>query len=68
MRENQILGFVFIFGFIFIIIGLQSIAPGGAGISPATEGILAAAGAALLVLARFIAGKVTRERIVLTIP
>ncbi|HNQ34218.1 MAG TPA: hypothetical protein PKJ93_10660, partial [Methanoculleus sp.] len=68
MRENQILGFVFIFGFIFIIIGLQGIAPGGAGISPATEAILAAAGAALLVLARFIAGKVTRERIVLTIP
>jgi len=68
MRENQILGFVFIFGFIFLIIGLQGIAPGGPGLSLATEGVLAAAGIALLALARFIAGKVTKERIVRTIP
>ncbi len=67
MRENQIIGFVFIFGFIFIIIGLRGIAPGGPDISLAAEGILAAAGVALLALARFIAGKVTKERIVLTI-
>ena len=67
MRENQILGFLLIFGFIFIILGLQEIVPGGPGISLVTEGILAAAGIALVVFARFIAGKVTRERIVLTI-
>ena len=68
MRENQILGFVFIFGFIFLIIGLQGIAPGGPGLSMTMEGIFAAAGLALLALARFIAGKVTKERIVRTIP
>jgi len=65
MRENQILGFFFIFGFIFLIVGLQGVVPG---LSLATEGILAAAGVALVVLARFIAGKVTKERVVLTIP
>ncbi|NLA38045.1 MAG: ABC transporter permease subunit [Methanomicrobiales archaeon] len=65
MRENQILGFVLIFGFIFLIIGLQEAAPG---LSPMAEGILAAAGIALVALARFIAGRVTKERIVLTIP
>ncbi|MDK2990164.1 MAG: type transport system permease protein [Methanoculleus sp.] len=68
MRENQILGFVFIFGFIFLIVVLQGVAPGGGGLSVTTEGILAAAGLALLALARFIAGKVTKERIVRTIP
>ncbi|WOX55579.1 ABC transporter permease subunit [Methanoculleus palmolei] len=68
MRENQILGFVFIFGFIFLIVGLQGIAPGGPGLSATTEGVLAIAGIALLALARFIAGKVTKERIVRTIP
>jgi len=68
MRENQILGFLLIFGFIFIIIGLQEVAPGGPGISPVTEGILAVAGIALVAFARFTAGRVTRERIVLTIP
>jgi CcmB protein. len=68
MRENQILGFVFIFGFIFLIVVLQGVAPGGGGLSVTTEGIFAAAGLALLALARFIAGKVTKERIVRTIP
>ncbi|WP_214021606.1 ABC transporter permease [Methanoculleus sp.] len=68
MRENQILGFVFIFGFIFLIVGLQQVAPGGPGLSWTTEALLAAAGAALLALARVIAGKVTKERIVRTIP
>lgn len=68
MRENQILGFALIFGFVFLIIGLQEVAPGGPGISAATEAVLAAIGAALLALARFIAGKVTKERIVRTIP
>ncbi|MDD3933200.1 heme exporter protein CcmB [Methanoculleus sp. UBA303] len=68
MRENQILGFVFIFGFIFLIIALQEVAPGGPGLSVMTEAVLAAAGIALVALARFIAGKVTRERVVLTIP
>ncbi|ABN56743.1 MULTISPECIES: ABC transporter permease [Methanoculleus] len=67
MRENQILGFVFIFGFIFLIVVLQGVTPGG-GLSVTTEGIFAAAGLALLALARFIAGKVTKERIVRTIP
>jgi ABC-2 type transport system permease protein len=68
MRENQILGFVFIFGFVFLIIALQEVAPGGPGLSLATEAVLAAAGIGLLALARFIAGRVTRERVVLTIP
>ncbi len=68
MRENQILGFVFIFGFIFLIVVLQGVAPGGGGLSVTTEGIFAAAGLVLLALARFIAGKVTKERIVRTIP
>lgn len=68
MRENQILGFVFIFGFFFLIFGLQEVAAGGPGISLVTEGILAVAGVALVALARFIAGKVTKERVVLTIP
>ncbi|MFA7198479.1 MAG: ABC transporter permease subunit [Methanoculleus sp.] len=65
MRENQILGFVFIFGFIFLIVALQGAVPG---LSVTTEGIFAAVGFALLALARFIAGKVTKERIVRTIP
>ncbi len=65
MRENQILGFFFVFGFIFLIIGLQGVVPG---LSLVTEGILAAAGVALIALARFIAGKVTKERVILTIP
>ncbi|WP_214084147.1 heme exporter protein CcmB [Methanoculleus sp.] len=65
MRENQILGFVFIFGLIFLIAGLQGVV---SGISPVTEAVLAAVGLALLALARFIAGKVTKERIVRTIP
>ncbi|MCT8338023.1 hypothetical protein FKB36_11135 [Methanoculleus sp. Afa-1] len=65
MRENQILGFVFIFGFFFLIFALQGVVPG---LSVTTEGIFAAAGLALLALARFIAGKVTKERIVRTIP
>jgi len=65
MRENQILGFVFIFGFIFLIVALQGVIPG---LSLTTEGVFAAAGFALLALARFIAGKVTKERIVRTIP
>ena len=68
MRENQILGFALIFGFIFLVAGLQQAVPGGPGISAATEALLAAIGAALLALARFIAGKVTKERVVLTIP
>lgn len=68
MRENQILGFVLIFGFIFLIIGLQQITPGGSGISVTMEAILMAVGLVLLALARFIAGKVTKERIVRTIP
>jgi len=68
MRENQILGFALIFGFIFLVAGLQQAVPGGPGISAATEAVLAAIGAALLALARFIAGKVTKERIVRTIP
>ena len=68
MRENQILGFVFIFGFFFLIFGLQQVAPGGPGISLVTEALFAAAGLALLALARIIAGKVTKERIVRTIP
>lgn len=68
MRENQILGFVFIFGFIFLIVALQEVSPGGPGISLATEAILAAAGVTLVALARFIAGKVTKERIIRTIP
>lgn len=68
MRENQILGFALIFGFIFLVAGLQQAVPGGPGISAATEALLAAIGAALLALARFIAGKVTKERIVRTIP
>ncbi|WP_292519778.1 ABC transporter permease [Methanoculleus sp.] len=68
MRENQILGFILIFGFIFLVGGLQAVVPGGAGISPAMEGVLAAVGLSLLALARFIAGKVTKERIVRTIP
>ncbi|HOI57928.1 MULTISPECIES: ABC transporter permease subunit [unclassified Methanoculleus] len=68
MRENQILGFVLIFGFVFLIIGLQQVVPGGPGISATTEAVLAAAGVALLALARVIAGKVTKERIVRTIP
>ena len=68
MRENQILGFVFIFGFIFLIAGLQGVVSGGPGISAVTEAVLAAAGLALLALARFIARKVTKERIVRTIP
>ncbi|MCK9308162.1 MAG: hypothetical protein M0P17_11625, partial [Methanoculleus sp.] len=68
MRENQILGFVFIFGFIFLIVGLQQVAPGGPGLSMTTEAVLAAAGIVLLALARVIAGKVTKERIVRTIP
>ena len=59
MRENQILGFI------FLIVELQGVVPG---LSLATEGILAAAGVALVVLARFIAGKVTKARVVLTIP
>ncbi|WP_243671184.1 hypothetical protein [Methanoculleus chikugoensis] len=33
MRENQILGFAFIFGFIFLIGGLQAVLSGGSGIS-----------------------------------
>ena len=68
MRENQILGFALIFGFIFLVAGLQQAVPGGPGISAATEALLTAIGAALLALARFIAGKVTKERVVLTIP
>lgn len=68
MRENQILGFVFIFGFIFLIVLFQQIVPAGPGISAATEAVLAVVGLALLALARFIAGKVTKERIVRTIP
>ncbi|HOI13476.1 MAG TPA: hypothetical protein PLG75_06435 [Methanoculleus sp.] len=68
MRENQILGFVFIFGFIFLIVLFQQIVPAGSGISATTEAVLAVVGLALLVLARFIAGKVTKERIVRTIP
>jgi len=68
MRENQILGFVFIFGFIFLIGGLQAVMSGGPGISATMEGVLAAVGLALLGLARAIAGKVTKERIVRTIP
>lgn len=68
MRENQILGFLFIFGFIFLISGLQGIISGGAEISAAAEAALAAAGVALLGLARFIAGRVSKERIVTTIP
>ncbi|KDE55115.1 ABC transporter permease [Methanoculleus sp. MH98A] len=68
MRENQILGFVFIFGFIFLIVLFQQIVPAESGISAATEAVLAAVGLALLALARFIAGKVTKERIVRTIP
>lgn len=68
MRENQILGFIFIFGFIFLIVALQGVTPGGPGISSTTEAILAAAGLVLIALARFIAGKVTKERIVRTIP
>ncbi len=68
MRENQILGFVFIFGFIFLIAGLQGIVSGGPGISATTEAVLAAVGIALLALARVIAGKVTKERIIRTIP
>ncbi|MDV2481780.1 ABC transporter permease subunit [Methanoculleus sp. Wushi-C6] len=68
MRENQILGFVLIFGFIFLIIGLQQVAPAGSGISVTMEAILAAVGIVLLALARVIAGKVTKERIVRTIP
>lgn len=65
MRENQILGFFFIFGFIFLILGLQEIVPN---LSLVTEGVLTAAGIMLVALARFIAGKITKERIVLTIP
>lgn len=65
MRENQILGFALIFGFIFLIVALQGVVPG---LSLTTEAILAAVGLALLALARFIAGKVTKERIVRTIP
>ncbi len=68
MRENQILGFVFIFGFIFLIVALQEVSPGGPGLSVMTEAVLAAAGIALVALARFIVGKVTKERIVRTIP
>lgn len=68
MRENQILGFAFIFGFIFLIGGLQAVISGGSGISATAEAILAVVGLALLALARFIAGKVTKERIVRTIP
>ncbi|NLA99572.1 MAG: hypothetical protein GX837_01170, partial [Methanomicrobiales archaeon] len=68
MRENQILGFIFIFGFIFLIVALQGVTPGGSSLSAATEGVLVVAGLLLLVLARFIAGRVTRERIVRTIP
>ncbi len=68
MRENQILGFIFIFGFIFLIAGLQGIVSGGPGISVMTEAVLAAVGIGLLALARVIAGKVTKERIVRTIP
>lgn len=68
MRENQILGFIFIFGFIFLIVALQGVTPGGPGISSTTEAVLAVAGLALLALARFIAGRVTKERIVRTIP
>ena len=68
MRENQILGFVFIFGFIFLIVLFQQIVPAESGISAATEAVLTAVGLALLALARFIAGKVTKERIVRTIP
>ena len=68
MRENQILGFALIFGFIFLVAGLQQAVPGGSGISATAEAVLAAAGLALLALARFIAGKVTKERIVRTIP
>lgn len=68
MRENQIIGFALIFGFIFMIGALQAVIPGGSGISAAMEGILAAVGLALLGLARVIAGKVTKERIVRTIP
>lgn len=68
MRENQILGFVFIFGFIFLIAGLQGVASGGPGISTTTEAVLAVVGVALLALARFVAGKVTKERIIRTIP
>ncbi len=68
MRENQVLGFAFIFGFIFLISGLQGVISGGTEISAATEVVLAATGVALLGLARFIAGKVSKERIVMTIP
>jgi len=68
MRENQILGFLFIFGFFFLIGGLQSVIPGGSAISATAEVALAATGIALLGLARFIAGKVSKERIVMTIP
>lgn len=68
MRENQILGFVFIFGFIFLIVLFQQIVPAESGISASTEAVLTAVGLALLALARFIAGKVTKERIVRTIP
>lgn len=68
MRENQILGFILIFGFIFLAGGLQEVVPGGAGISVTLEAVLGAVGLALLVLARFIAGIVTKERIVRTIP
>lgn len=67
MRENQILGFALIFGFIFLVAGLQQAAPGGPGISATTEGVLAVVGIGLLAVARFIAGKVTKERIVRTI-
>jgi len=68
MRENQILGFAFIFGFIFLIGGLQAVVSDGSGISATAEAVLAVAGVALVALARFIAGKVTKERIVRTIP
>jgi ABC-2 type transport system permease protein len=68
MRENQILGFAFIFGFIFLIGGLQAVISGGSGVSATAEAVLMAVGLALLALARFIAGKVTKERIVRTIP
>jgi len=68
MRENQVLGFAFIFGFFFLIGWLQGVISGGPEISATTEVILAATGVALLGLARFIAGKVSKERIVMTIP
>lgn len=67
MRENQFLGMGFVFLFIFLIFGLQSLVSSDDGVTMQTELFFAVAGVVLLALGRRWAGRLSKERIVRTI-